>query len=143
MNPLVWALDLRRQLAGLYNAWFMDGVVPLGHWTAHAWRKVALASGRFFHEPDDLRSPSDEDPEPDPPGRLRMFDPLAEAQALLHEVQPDDVPDDDRDDLQRVKTATCYDLVNLRAMGRLWSQALWWRLRRLQSEIGRPPIDLS
>jgi hypothetical protein len=85
MNPLVWALDLRRQLAGLYNAWFMDGVVPLGHWTAHAWRKVALASGRFFHEPDDLRSPSDEDPEPDPPGRLRMFDPLAEAQALLHE----------------------------------------------------------
>jgi hypothetical protein len=59
------------------------------------------------------------------------------------EVQPDDVPDDDRDDLQRVKTATCYDLVNLRAMGRLWSQALWWRLRRLQSEIGRPPIDPS
>ena len=123
-------------------------MVLRNHWTARAWREVALAAGRFFDEPDDLRSrsdeePSDEDATLEPPRRLRMFDPVAEAQALLHEVQPDDVPDEDQDDLRRVKTATSYDLVTLRSMGRLWSDALWWRLRRLQDEIGRPLVDPS
>jgi hypothetical protein len=139
VDPLVWALDLRRRLAGYYNALFIDGGTPLGHWTGHAWRQVALAWGRLFYYPD-LPRGSDSDRDPD---ALEVFDPVVEAQALLRDVQPEDVPHDAQADLHRIKTARSYDIVSLRAMGRLWSDAQGWRLQRVQSELGRGRLDRS
>jgi hypothetical protein len=131
MDPLIWVLDLRRRLAGYYNALFIDGVTFLGHWTGHAWRQVALASAQFFNYPD-LLSPLDEDQ-----GQVEVFDPVAEAQVRLRDLRPEDVPHEAQQDLHRVKTAKNYDFESLRAMGRLWSHALEWRLRRVEAELGR------
>jgi hypothetical protein len=68
---------------------------------------------------------------------------VVEAQALLRDVQPEDVPHDAQADLHRIKTARSYDIVSLRAMGRLWSDAQGWRLQRVQSELGRGRLDRS
>jgi hypothetical protein len=139
MDPLVWALQVRRRLAGYYNSLFLDGATHLGHWAAHAWRQVALASGRFFDDPE-LRQRSAPDGHH---GKIAVFDPVAEAHALIQEVRPEDVPHDAQKDLHRVKTAKSYDLVSLRAMGRLWSHALEWRLEKVEAELGRAVSDRS
>lgn len=138
MDPLVWAINLRRRLAGHYNALFIDGVTHLGHWAAHAWRQVALAAGRFFHYPELPRTSA-----PDADHEVRVFEPVAEAQALLRDVQLDDVPHDAQKDLHRVKTAKSYDVMSLRAMGRLWSHALEWRLLKVEEELRHGPSDRS
>jgi hypothetical protein len=138
IDPLAWTLNLRRRLAGLYNAFLMDGMTPLGHWTARALRHVALAAGRIFYYPD-LLPRSD----PDDPDELPVFDPIAEAQALLRDVQPDEVPYDDQADLQRIQTARSYDASSMRAMARLYSHALDYRLQRAEGEIGRAALDRS
>lgn len=79
MDPLIWALDLRRRLAGHYNALFIGGATPLGHWAAHAWRQVALAWGRLYYYPD---FPRRSDPYRGSDAS-EVSDYLVEAQALL------------------------------------------------------------
>lgn len=133
MDPLVWAIVVRQRLAGYYNALFIDELSPLGDWAAHAWRQVALAWGQFFYHPEFPRDPDE----------VGVFDPVVGAQALLQDVQVEDVPHDSQEDLRRVKTTKSYDLVSLRAMGRLWSDAQGWRLDRVEAELGRGTLDHS
>jgi hypothetical protein len=128
IDPFVRALQLRRRLASLYNAWFLEGQRSRGSWSARALRQIALAAGQFFHEPDHA---------PIADGRsVVMHDPVAEAQQLLRDVKPDEVTMDDDEDLRLVQTAQRYDLVSVRAMGRLFFGALEWRLAQLQRELG-------
>lgn len=131
MDPLVWALDLRRRLAALYNAFLLDHLSPLGHWTGHAWRQVGLASGQLLVFPD-LRGPVD---------KMDVSHLLAEAQTRLRDVHANDVPLDAQADLDIVKTAKIYDLALLRAMSRLHAYSLEWRLQRLEAELRRQPHE--
>lgn len=131
MDPLVWALDLRRRLAALYNAFLVHHMSPLGHWTGHAWRQVGLASGQLLVFPD----------LPPPVNKMDVSDLLAEAQARLRDVHAHDVPHDAQADLHKVKTAKSYDLALLRAMSRLYSYSLEWRLDRVKAELGREPRE--
>ena len=129
VDPLIRALSIRRQLASYYNAMFFEGQVSMGHFAVTAWRKIALAAGRFFDDPDQWIQYDD--------APVRIFDPLAEAHALIRDVRPEDVPYDAQDELQRLKTAKAYDLSSLRTMGRLYSYMLSWRLHRVEDELGR------
>lgn len=140
IDPLAWAIDLRRRLAGIYNAWFLEDTTPIGRWGAHAFRQIGLASSQLFTYPD-LRQTSDPGDPEEEDAEVDMDGLLAQAQALLRELRPDDVPWDDRADLHRVQTAPSYDLATVRAMGRLWSGALGCRLRRAEAEIGRSALD--
>jgi len=91
MDPLVWALDLRRRLAALYNAFLLDHLSPPGHWTSHAWRQVGLASGQLLDFPD----------LPAPVNKMDVSRLLAEAQTRLRDVHANDVPLDDQADRAR------------------------------------------
>lgn len=135
VHPLHRALLVRRRLAGFYNAHFHKGLLSLGYWTVEALDLMERAFRLCFVDPDD----------PLDLGRARLppADALVQAQALLRDLGPENVHDDALAELDRVKNATCYDLQSLRAMGRLYYEALHWQVRQLRSEIGRPVADAS
>ncbi len=142
IDPLAWAIERRRQLAGTYNAWFMDDMTPVGRWGAHAFRQVGFAAGQLFDDPVRRRTSDPRDPADDTDD-VTVVDLLAGAQAYLRDLRPEDVPWDDREDLHRIQTARSYDVASLRAMARLWCGALSCRLQRAEAELGRSALDCS
>jgi hypothetical protein len=142
-HPLTRALEVREHLAGMYNAFFMDGMQSLGYWTPDALSRVQAAFAYCLAEPRPPRLDDPEDPWADAEPEPARADPLAAAQALLRDLRPEDVHDDGCDDLHRVKTATSCDLATVRAMARLCVDALEWHVRRLRDEMGRSRTDAN